>query len=89
MNWRPRTVLTTLGKRSGSRVWTRSWRASWPRDSAAVVTTGSEKAAAYRLGLAQGTVKQHLARVRARVGAANPTQAVWRLRHELEGVNVR
>ena len=53
---------------------------------AAVVTTGSEKAAACRLGLAQGTVKQHLARVRARVGAANTTQAVWRLRHEIEVV---
>jgi DNA-binding NarL/FixJ family response regulator len=37
---------------------------------AAVITAGSEKAAAHRLGLSHSTVKHHLANARARVGAA-------------------
>jgi len=44
---------------------------------AAVLVTGSEKAAAHRLGLSHSTVKHHLANARSRVGAANTAQLVW------------
>lgn len=43
---------------------------------AAVVTTGSEKAAAHRLGMAPPTVKRHLANARAKAGVDNTTQLV-------------
>ena len=56
---------------------------------AAVLEAGSGKAAACRLGLSEETIGSHLEHVRQKVGAVNTTQAVWRLRHELEGVNVR
>ena len=36
---------------------------------AAVVATGSEKAAAHRLGLSHSTVKHHLSNARSKVGA--------------------
>jgi len=44
---------------------------------AAVLATGSEKAAAHRLGLAHSTVKHHLANARSKVGAATTAQLVW------------
>ena len=44
---------------------------------AAVVATGSEKAAAHRLGLSHSTVKHHLASARSKVGAATTAQLVW------------
>ncbi|HEX5240678.1 MAG TPA: helix-turn-helix transcriptional regulator [Candidatus Limnocylindrales bacterium] len=43
----------------------------------AVLVAGSEKAAAYRLGLSHSTVKHHLANARAKVGAENTAQLVW------------
>src|SRR5689334_20980610 len=43
---------------------------------AAVLVTGSEKAAAYRLGLSHSTVKHHLASARAKVGATTTAQLV-------------
>ncbi len=39
--------------------------------------TGSEKAAAHRLGLWHSTVKHHLASARYKVGATNTAQLVW------------
>jgi DNA-binding CsgD family transcriptional regulator len=44
---------------------------------AAVLATGSEKAAAHRLGLSHSTVKQHLANARCKVGAEMTAQLVW------------
>jgi DNA-binding NarL/FixJ family response regulator len=44
---------------------------------AAVLETGSEKAAAHRLGLSHSTVKHHLANARSRVGAETTAQLVW------------
>ena len=44
---------------------------------AAVLLTGSEKAAAHRLGLAHSTVKHHLANARSKVGVATTAQLVW------------
>ena len=44
---------------------------------AAVLATGSEKAAAHRLGLSHSTVKHHLATARSKVGAATTAQLVW------------
>jgi DNA-binding NarL/FixJ family response regulator len=44
---------------------------------AAVLATGSEKAAAHRLGLAHSTVKHHLANTRSKVGAETTAQLVW------------
>ena len=39
--------------------------------------TGSEKAAAHRLGLSHSTVKHHLANARCKSGAATTAQLVW------------
>jgi len=44
---------------------------------AAVVSAGSEKAAAQRLGLSHSTVKHHLASARSKVGATTTAQLVW------------
>ena len=44
---------------------------------AAVLVTGSEKAAAHRLGLSHSTVKHHLAHARSKVGATTTAQLVW------------
>ncbi len=44
---------------------------------AAVLVTGSEKAAAHRLGLSHSTVKHHLAHARSKVGAVTTAQLVW------------
>lgn len=44
---------------------------------AAVISSGSEKAAAHRLGLSHSTVKHHLANARAKVGATTTAQLVW------------
>ena len=44
---------------------------------AAVLATGSEKAAAHRLGLSHSTVKHHLANARSKVGAETTAQLVW------------
>lgn len=44
---------------------------------AAVLVSGSEKAAAHRLGLSHSTVKHHLANARSKVGAATTAQLVW------------
>ncbi len=56
---------------------------------AAVLMTGSEKAAAHRLGLSHSTVKHHLANARSKVGAETTAQLVWILAPRLpepEGV---
>ena len=52
---------------------------------AAVLATGSEKAAAHRLGLSHSTVKHHLANARSKVGATTTTQLVWILAARLPG----
>ena len=39
--------------------------------------TGSEKAAAHRLGLSHSTVKHHLANARSKVGVTTTAQLVW------------
>jgi DNA-binding NarL/FixJ family response regulator len=44
---------------------------------AAVLVSGSEKAAAHRLGLSHSTVKHHLASARSKVGATTTAQLVW------------
>lgn len=44
---------------------------------AAVLSAGSENAAANRLGLAHSTVKHHLANARSKVGAMTTAQLVW------------
>lgn len=44
---------------------------------AAVLVTGSEKAAAHRLGLSHSTVKHHLANARSKCGAETTAQLVW------------
>jgi DNA-binding NarL/FixJ family response regulator len=44
---------------------------------AAVLVAGSEKAAAYHLGLSHSTVKHHLANARSRVGVTTTAQLVW------------
>ncbi len=44
---------------------------------AAVLSAGSEKAAAYHLGLSHSTVKHHLAIARCKVGAETTAQLVW------------
>ena len=44
---------------------------------AAVLATGSEKAAAHRLGLSRSTVKHHLANARSKVGVQTTAQLVW------------
>lgn len=43
----------------------------------AYIQTGSEKAAAHALGIAPGTVKNHLANGRSRVGALTTAQLVY------------
>ncbi len=43
----------------------------------AVLVTGSEKAAAHRLGLSHSTVKHHLANARSKVGADTTAQLAW------------
>jgi DNA-binding CsgD family transcriptional regulator len=56
---------------------------------AAVLESGSEKAAAHRLGLSHSTVKHHLANARSKVGAKTTAQLVWILAPRLpepEGV---
>jgi len=44
---------------------------------AAVLDAGSEKEAAYRLGLSHSTVKHHLARARSKLGVTTTAQLVW------------
>jgi DNA-binding CsgD family transcriptional regulator len=44
---------------------------------AAVLVSGSEKAAAHRLGLSHSTVKHHLANARFKVGVTTTAQLVW------------
>jgi len=44
---------------------------------AAVLATGSEEAAAHRLGLSHSTDKHHLANARSKVGAETTAQLVW------------
>ena len=56
---------------------------------AAVLTAGSEQAAAHRLGLSHSTMKRHLANARSKVGAETTAQLVWILAPRLpepEGV---
>ena len=50
---------------------------------AAVLETGSEKAAAHRLRLSHSTVKHHLANARSKVGVATTAQLVWILASRL------
>jgi DNA-binding NarL/FixJ family response regulator len=50
---------------------------------AAVLASGSEKAAAHRLGLSHSTVKHHLANARSKVGATTTAQLVWVLASRL------
>jgi DNA-binding NarL/FixJ family response regulator len=54
---------------------------------AAVLDTGSEQAAAHRLGLSHSTVKHHLANARSKVGAQTTAQLVWILRSRLPEAN--
>jgi len=57
--------------------------------SSGLRSTGSEKAAAHRLGLSHSTVKHHLANARSKVGATTTAQLVWILAPRLpepEGV---
>jgi DNA-binding NarL/FixJ family response regulator len=54
---------------------------------AAVVSAGSEKAAAHRLGLSHSTVKHHLANARSKVGATTTAQLVWILAPRLPESN--
>ncbi len=49
----------------------------------AVLRSGSEKAAAHRLGLSHSTVKHHLANARLKVGATTTAQLVWILAERL------
>jgi DNA-binding NarL/FixJ family response regulator len=72
------------GGHRGVRAPTRADRAAAERATdrkvlvvAAVLVSGSEKAAAHRLGLSHSTVKHHLANARSRVGAATTAQLVW------------
>jgi DNA-binding NarL/FixJ family response regulator len=51
----------------------------------AYVEMGSHKAAAHRLGISESTSRQRVSQLMRRIGATNAAQAVWRLRHELEG----
>ncbi len=48
-----------------------------PTVVAAVLATGSEKAAAHRLGLSHSTVKHHLASVRSKMGVKTTAHFVW------------
>ena len=50
---------------------------------AAVVSAGSEEAAAHRLGLSHSTVKHHLSNARSKVGAETTAQLVWILASRL------
>ena len=50
---------------------------------AAVLATGSEKAAAHRVGLSHSTVKHHLASARSKVGATTTAQLMWILASRL------
>jgi DNA-binding NarL/FixJ family response regulator len=54
-------------------------RATYPEVGvvAAVLATGSGKAAAHRLGLSHSTVKHHLANARSKVGATTTAELVW------------
>lgn len=52
---------------------------------AAVIATGSEMAAAHRLGVSHSTVKHHLAKARSKVGATTTAQLVWILGPRLPG----
>ncbi len=56
---------------------------------AAVLVTGSEKAAAHRLGVSHSTVKHHLANARSKVGADTTAQLVWILAPRLPGPEPR
>lgn len=49
----------------------------------AVLATGSEKAAAHRLGLSHSTVKHHLANARSKLGVTTTAQLVWILAERL------
>ncbi len=51
----------------------------------AYLGAGSHKAAAHRLGISESTSRQRVSQLIRRVGAGNAAQAVWRLRHDLEG----
>ena len=46
-------------------------------DTHRLVASGSERAAAHRLGLSHSTVKHHLASARSKVGAETTAQLVW------------
>jgi DNA-binding NarL/FixJ family response regulator len=50
----------------------------------AYLDEGSHKAAAHRLGIAESTCRQRIWQLIGRVGARKATQAVWRLRQQLE-----
>jgi DNA-binding CsgD family transcriptional regulator len=50
---------------------------------AAVLTAGSEKAAAHCLDLSHSTVKHHLASARVKLGAMTTAQLVWILAERL------
>ena len=71
--------MATVGKAAGVRARRSTGRATDREVGvvAAVVATGSEKAAAHRLGLSHSTVKHHLANARSKVGAVTTAQLVW------------
>jgi DNA-binding NarL/FixJ family response regulator len=49
----------------------------------ALLVAGSTKAAAHRLGLAERTVRSHLANARSKLGAESTPQLVWILRSRI------
>jgi DNA-binding CsgD family transcriptional regulator len=74
--------VTTAGRRKAAAGLRACCSAERPTDRevrvvTAVLVTGSEKAAAHRLGLSHSTVKHHLASARSRVGATTTAQLVW------------
>ncbi len=80
-----RGVIPTSGRGTGGM----TGRATPPRRELvtllAYLDAGSHKAAAHRLGISESTCRQRVSQLIRRVGAGNVAQAVWALRHDLEG----
>ena len=66
-NWYPQSIAATLEVMT----------ARWSDPHRLPVPTGSEKAAAHRLGLSHSTVKHHLANARSKVGALEDLLSHW------------
>lgn len=50
----------------------------------AYLETGSHKAAAHSLGIAESTARRRVSQLMARIGAKNVAQAAWRLHQDLQ-----